>query len=94
MLLMSKDKFVATSRSKLVADVEALLLPMAAAAKRKPAPKPLSATKPAAKPAAKAAPIPTAKPISRSARLRQAESQVQAARPRDPRCVFRDMHTA
>jgi hypothetical protein len=34
-----------------------------------------------------------AKPKTRDGRLLQAESDVQASKPLDPRCVFRDMTT-
>jgi hypothetical protein len=101
MLLMSQDKFVATSRSKLVADVEALLRPMTAAAKRRPIAKKLPvAAKPKAapmpKPAKPEAPKPAApapKPKSRGVRLIEAERQVKAARPKDARLVWKNMTT-
>lgn len=50
--------------------------------------------KPAMKVKARVAPRAAAKPMSRAVRLRQAEAEVKAMQPRDPRCVWRGMRTA
>jgi hypothetical protein len=93
MILMSSGKPRAVSAKTLKAEVDALLArTKAAVAKRKPKAR-VSVAKPAPKPALKAVAKPAAKPkpASRSARLRQAESEVKAAKPRDRRLCWNDM---
>jgi hypothetical protein len=94
MATMRDGKLV--SRKELRAEVDALLTrTKAAVAKRKPKAS-VSVAKPAPKPAPSAVAKPAApapKPTSRSARLRDAEGQVKAAKPRDHRLCWSDMST-
>ena len=97
MILLKKDKFKNVSRTELRAEVDALLAQTkAAVAKRGPVAKARAVAKPIARvaPKAVAKPVaPKAKPMSRGARLRQAETEVTASKPRDSRCVWRGMKT-
>jgi F0F1-type ATP synthase membrane subunit b/b' len=95
MILMSSGKPRAVLAKTLKADVDALLArTKAAVAKLKTKAKAgVAPAKAAAKPAVKDAPKTVAKPKTRGGRLIQAEREVQAAKPHDPRCVYRDMST-
>jgi len=72
-------RFMGALNARLLAGLDRKLAQVAA--KKKPAAKVKAASKPGAKP----------KPVSRAARLRQAESEVKATQPNDPRCCWRDM---
>jgi hypothetical protein len=75
------NRFMMALNARMLAGLDRKLAQIAA--KRTPA---------VAKPTAKTAAA-KPKPVSRGARLRQAESEVQAAKPRDRRLCWSDMQT-
>ncbi|WP_066499605.1 hypothetical protein [Bradyrhizobium macuxiense] len=78
---------------QIAADTKALLVKVEANVAKAKAKRATKKAKPTvAKYTPKSAPKP-AKPMSRSARLRRAEAEVKASKPRDKRCVWREMNT-
>jgi hypothetical protein len=76
---MTTNKTVKTTKAELLAKIEEAAVVIEKLTRK------LAAAKPAAKATAKT------KPRSRSGRLIEAEAEVKAAKPKDPRKVWRDM---